>query len=896
MLKQLSIRWRTSLVGLVTLPLALIAAVAAIYHLSAIKSETAIVAREDIPIIRMLSSITVLQLEQAVLFERAIGTRGRPAGAMKEVFEQSKAGFFTTGQKADEVFDGLAKRLTESAEAIEDARTRAAFLDLHKLVVSAHADHRRYEAMANEIFDQLDRGNLGEIDRLLPTMFNLEDALDARLASALMEIEDFTEASLLAVEAHESAAISLGLLLIFAALIVGPLSGVYLGKRVSRPIVEMAAVLKRLADGDTEVAIPADAGASPEIRGMAEAIKDYRQNLIDAQALQDELNARIAELEDTHERLMDQTADLVEMSENLERTKEQLRDAVESISEGFALWDLDDRLVMCNTRYRNLYPELREWVAPGRTFKDFVRAAFQKGVFKLDSEDLEEAVRARVDRHQTSVSAFEQELGDGRWVRISKRKTESGMTVGILSDITKRVESDETIRRMAMEDPLTGLPNRAKFQEELQRALDQADRTGRNVGVMLLDLDRFKNVNDTLGHAAGDALLCQVAERIFTCLRKTDLVARLGGDEFAVITTNAEDVDGISLVGQRIIEALAQPFTIEGTEVHTGTSIGVSVYPYDKGDQGQLLRNADLALYKAKEDGRGSCWMFDQAMNTEVQHRHAMERDLREALKKNQFIVVYQPQVDLATGALVGAESLVRWDHPERGLVYPGDFIPIAEATRQIIPISQWVMRQVCRQYATWLGMGIDLPCVSVNVSPLHFRQESLVDDVRIALQESGLEPWRLEIEITESMAMAAGDNAIVTLTKLKQMGVKLSIDDFGTGYSSLNRLKEFPVDRLKIDKSFVTKIAESADDAAISTAVIQLGHTLNLKVIAEGVEQEGQVEMLRELGCDHAQGFLFGKPLLAQDFPAYCAARGAQENAPRARKPRLPSAMSAAE
>ena len=875
--KRLPLRWQISLVGFVTLPLALIAASVAIYHLSVIESETAIVAREDIPMTKMLTSITVLQLEQAILFERAFGLHaftldraGRSAQRQTDsLLRQATEGFFAAGTKAEAAFQNATARLQDTIAKTHSEALRTEFADLLDSVEQAYANHGRYETMARRIFAALNSGDSSEAQRLAPEVFALEDTLDAQVASALMALEEFTESSLLQVEEHEARAFRLSVLLILGSVIVGPLCGVYVGQRVSRPITEMASCLNSLADGDTEATSEVSRTASIEVREMAKAIKDYRQSLIRSKALESQLNGRILELEDAQERLTSQASDLVAISESLERTKEQLRDAVESISEGFALWDQDDQLVMCNTRYRNLYPELRELLMPGLSFEAFTRAAFDKGVFEGEDEDLEEAIQSRVIRHQTSVSAFEQELGNGRWVRVSKRKTLSGMTVGILSDITKRVESDETIRRMAMEDPLTGLPNRAKFQEELAKALNQSDRTGRNVGVMLLDLDRFKNVNDTLGHAAGDALLREVAKRICDCLRKTDLVARLGGDEFAVITTNAQDVDGVVRAGRRIIQALAMPFLIEGMEVHTGTSIGVSIYPNDKGDQGQLLRNADLALYKAKEDGRGSCWLFDEEMNTEVQHKHAIERDLRDALKQDQFVIVYQPQVDLVTGAIVGAESLLRWEHPERGLISPGDFIPIAEATRQIIPISQWVMRQACRQFAAWQSVGIKLPCIAINVSPLHFRQESLIDDVRLALQESGLEPSKLEIEITESMAMAAGDKALSTLNKLKAMGVKLAIDDFGTGYSSLNRLKEFPVDRLKIDKSFVKRIAERGDDAAICTAVIQLGHTLDLKVIAEGVEEREQMETLKKLGCDQAQGYFFGTPRSAEDFAA---------------------------
>ena len=627
-------------------------------------------------------------------------------------------------------------------------------------------------------------------------------------------------------------------------------AGLWLAVRnISTPIIAMTSTMKELTGGNLKVEVPGQ-DREDEIGTMAQALQYFRSSLIENEKMRAEKALRL--------------------SEDLVHARQQLHDAVESISEGFALWDADDVLIMCNQRYRNLYPDLADILVPGASFAAFLRAAFERGIFSLRDRDLEVAIKEQVNHHRTSVSAFEQELGDGRWIRVSKRKTKSGHTVGILSDITTRVESEATIRRMAMEDPLTGLPNRAKFSEQLQAALDQADRTGRKVGVMLLDLDHFKNINDTLGHAAGDELLKQVSERIRGCLRKTDSVARLGGDEFAVISTNAQAFESVHLVGQRLIEALAKPFIVEGKEIHTGTSIGITIYPDDPGDQGQLLRNADLALYKAKEDGRGNCWLFDERLHLEMQARSSLERHLRDALAEEQFHMVYQPQFDISTGKIVGAESLIRWRHPERGVVSPGEFIPVAESTRQIIPISNWVIRHVCQQLATWTADGLDVAKVSVNISPLHFRQEDLVDRFRQTMKESGVDPQHLEVEITEGMAMAAGDAALDTLNRLKEMGVGLSIDDFGTGYSSLSRLKDFPVDRLKIDQSFIRNASEDKSNAAISSAVIQLGHTLNLKVIAEGAETREQIELLAAAGCDEVQGFYVSRPLSAEDFVAF--------------------------
>ncbi|MCG8694645.1 MAG: EAL domain-containing protein [Minwuiales bacterium] len=603
------------------------------------------------------------------------------------------------------------------------------------------------------------------------------------------------------------------------------------------------------------------------------AIRDITQRKLEQGELsrsKHELEMRVLELEDLQHRVEDEAAKAVGMAEALQDAKAQLSEAIESISEGFALWDVDDRLVMCNDRYRNMYPNLADLTEPGVTFEQFIRGGFERGVFSTDDGNLEEQVQERVERHRTSVSAFEQELGDGRWVRVAKRKTKSGRIVGILTDVSDRKESEATIQRLAMEDSLTGLPNRGAFHQRLTDALAHAERTGRLVGVMLLDLDHFKNVNDTLGHQAGDALLTQVAKRLSNCVRNTDTVARLGGDEFAVIATNTKEPDGITVLADRITKALGEPFTLDGNEVHSGTSIGITIFPFDRGDTDQLLRNADLALYRAKEEGRGAYQLYDKEMHTEVQSRRALEADLRLAIEREEFRLVYQPQLEMRTGRIIGAEALIRWEHPERGNVSPGEFIPIAETTRLIIPISDWVLRTACAQMKQWLDSGMPEFCVSVNISPLHFKQQNLIEQVAHVLKEQDLDARYLELEITEGMAMDERINTVAVLNGLKEVGVSLAIDDFGTGFSSLNRLKEFPVDRLKIDQSFVRDITTDLDDAAINSAVIRIGHSLSIKVIAEGVETLEQLEFLAEQGCDEMQGYYFSRPVPPKDFEEF--------------------------
>ena len=459
-------------------------------------------------------------------------------------------------------------------------------------------------------------------------------------------------------------------------------------------------------------------------------------------------------------------------------------------------------------------------------------------------------------------------------IQVSLRPIEFGeLMVVTIRDMSERKQTEAEIQRIAMEDALTGLPNRAQFRTRLDEAIEQAKRTNRLVGLMVLDLDDFKNVNDTIGHPAGDELLKQVSQRLVGAVRKTDTIARLGGDEFAAIVTNAAEPDGIFQLAQRIVRRISEPYQLaDGKEVRSGTSIGMTIYPHDDGDHDQLLRHADLALYRAKENGRGTVQLYDEPMNAEVQERRALEEDLRHALDRDELYVCYQPQLDMRSGQIIGAEALMRWKHRELGEISPGRFIPIAESSGLIVELSGWLLRSVCGQNKRWQEEGMDPVRVSANLSAVDFKQQDLDRLVAAALETTGLDARWLELEITESMAMAGGDDTKRILDSLKQLGVHLAIDDFGTGFSSLNRLKHFPVDRLKIDQSFVRDMTTDRSDAAISAAVIRLGHTLNLRVIAEGVEAVDQINALAEQGCDEMQGYFLSPPLQADKFAQFMA------------------------
>ena len=426
------------------------------------------------------------------------------------------------------------------------------------------------------------------------------------------------------------------------------------------------------------------------------------------------------------------------------------------------------------------------------------------------------------------------------------------------------------LAEMARIDVLTGLPNRSVFESVLTKAIAQAGRAQNMVAVTLLDLDNFKDVNDTLGHAAGDQLLKMMSERLSARGRVTDTVIRLGGDEFAIIAPNINDAQGASRHAQKIIDALAEPFEGEDQKLFMSCSAGIALAPMDGTDPTQLLKCADMALYRAKAEGRGRFHFFDEKMNTAGQDQRALESDLRQAVAKNEFELFYQPKVDIRTGQVLGTESLIRWNQPERGLIPPNDFIPAAEKCHLIVEIGDWVLRETCRQHVAWRDAGIPPLNCSINLSPHQLKDTQIIASVDRALKQSGLEDGCLEIEITESAILDNIKSISELLGMLRMRGVSVSIDDFGTGYSSLTHLKQLPVDTLKIDRSFVSNLPGDEGDAAITSATISLGKTFGLKVIAEGVEDQEQLDFLRREGCDQAQGYYLSRPMPAAEFPSW--------------------------
>jgi diguanylate cyclase (GGDEF)-like protein/PAS domain S-box-containing protein len=494
---------------------------------------------------------------------------------------------------------------------------------------------------------------------------------------------------------------------------------------------------------------------------------------------------------------------------------------------------------------------------------------------KLDET---ESLRQRVLNGERVVQAeVKRQRRDGSLIYINTTlaplRDSTGQMYGYLAiaaDITERKAAEQRIEFLAYHDTLTGLPNRLLVQDRFEQAIAYADRARSKVALIFLDLDNFKTINDSLGHNIGDALLKEIAVRLGECVRDTDTISRQGGDEFLIVLPALHDADAIAPVLVKILARLQDPFLIEGNELSTSVSIGIALYPDDGGDFDTLLKKADMAMYRAKDAGRNAYHFFDEQMNVEAVEHLSMRNGLRKAVERGEFVLHYQPQIDLKSGAVVGAEALIRWHHPELGMIPPARFIPVAEESGLIVPIGEWVMQEACRQAMAWQRAGLPEILVAVNLSAVQFKRGDVEQTVIGALEESGFDPALLELEITESILIQNVESVLDTVKRLKLLGVKLSIDDFGTGYSSLSYLKRFDVDKLKIDQSFVRDLAVDPDDAAIIRAIIQMAHSLNLRTIAEGVENEAMLEQLRIFSCDEVQGFHFARPMPAEEFSRY--------------------------
>jgi diguanylate cyclase (GGDEF)-like protein/PAS domain S-box-containing protein len=438
---------------------------------------------------------------------------------------------------------------------------------------------------------------------------------------------------------------------------------------------------------------------------------------------------------------------------------------------------------------------------------------------------------------------------------------------GVGKDISERKQDEERIHFLANHDALTSLPNRAMFNDVLNLAIQNARRYSRNFAVLFIDLDRFKNINDTLGHEAGDRLLQEMGARLTQTVRASDVVARLGGDEFVVLVQEVSEPKQVEAVARKVLFTLVKPMVVQGQECRVTASIGICMFPAEAQDEHALMKNADIAMYRAKEDGKNTYKFYSEEMNIHSFERLALETSLRRGLERNEFVLHYQAKLDLHTGKINGVEALVRWQHPDLGMVPPAQFIPLAEETGLIVPIGKWVLNTACAQNVAWLREGLPPLHMAVNLSARQFADEDLVKDIAAALETTGLQPELLELELTESMVIQNAERAGRVLAEIKKMGVRLAIDDFGVGYSSLTHLKRFPIDTLKVDRSFIRDLPQNAEDRALTEAIIAMGKSLKLTVVAEGVETKEQQTFLRDRDCDEMQGFFFSKPIPSDEF-----------------------------
>ena len=602
--------------------------------------------------------------------------------------------------------------------------------------------------------------------------------------------------------------------------------------------------------------------------------KLYQRQYDEAALANSKLAARTVELQSANERITDLNSALGRTIQEFKETQaemvrkeemilqsERFNTALNQLPVGLSMFDAEHRLITCNSVYRRIYGVPEDVAQPGTSFEALILHYVRKEGL---NQDAVEALGEWSKEHFSKLAQGKpfsdvQMLGNGQVIELKVGPMADGGWVDVLEDITEQRRQEARIEHMAHHDALTDLPNRVALQQHLEHLLMGA-RGQRRFAVHFLDLDGFKGVNDMFGHASGDALLKQVTERLKACIREGDLIARLGGDEFAIVQAEAVEAKDAQVLASRILGSISAPYDLDGQQVAIGTSVGIALSPHDGNDAAMLLQNADLALYQSKKRGRRSFSFYDPAMSVLAQTRFELERDLRVAIERDQLELFYQPLVDAHMGDLKGFEALLRWRHPIRGLLPPAEFLALAEETGLSVAIGTWVLRKACAQAQAWpkhLTMA-------VNVSSAQLRQPGFAETVVLALADSGLSPHRLEIEITEWALVESTGPTLETLRKLRDFGVRLALDDFGTGYSSLNYLRTFPVDKIKIDRSFVADLPNGGNVSAIVQSMADLGHMLGVTICAEGVETDEQLVQLKAMGFSEVQGFLVSRPMPA--------------------------------